>query len=55
MSDRDEDKCMECDAPLTLHEELRSGMCISCASEEWDFPEGTTCNPDDPEECESCQ
>ena len=23
--------------------------------DEWDFPEGTTCNPDAPEECESCQ
>lgn len=23
--------------------------------EEWDFLEGKTCNPDAPEECESCQ
>ena len=57
MSDRDEDKCMECDALLALHEEKSAGLCWTCSSEEdeEDFLTGKTCNPDEPELCESCQ
>lgn len=63
MSERDEDHCDECGATLTPYEKSLatmggeySGLCGVCVAQEGDdFLSGVTCNPDAPEECESCQ
>ena len=54
MSDRDEDQCLECGSELEADEK---NICDYCrySDDEDDFLSGVTCNPDAPEECESCQ
>jgi hypothetical protein len=52
----EENRCKICKM-LGLNEtEKLSGVCFYCQEDtEDDFLEGKTCNPDAPEECESCQ
>jgi len=49
MSDRDEG-CKHCGADWGLE-----GCLCEDVEDEQDFLDGKTCNPDAPEECESCQ
>ena len=50
MSERDEDKCIECGCDLMVWEGFKCEGCL-----EDDYLSELTCNPDSPEECESCQ
>lgn len=54
---RDEDYCSECSSVLRSDEKERKlcEVCFYYPDEEEDFLVGKTCNPDAPEECESCQ
>lgn len=62
---REEDQCADCGCELTAYErqldDEYTGLCGVCVSrldepeDEQDFLDGKTCNPNAPEECESCQ
>lgn len=52
----DDDRCKICKMSGLSPTEKLQGLCFYCLedSEEEDFLAGATCNPDAPEECESC-